>query len=137
MESDEAVTLLLKTIDVEDIWREASRNLAKPIVETLGYLALAIVQAGAIIRQRLCSMGEFCGMYNYRRKQLLSRQPIQIKADYFEAMIYLNLLYRQQAVIEKDPARQQQLMAEADRVRNQAVELVRKKKAAAAAGAKS
>lgn len=82
MESEEAVTLLLKTTAAEDIWCETSRNLAKAIVETLGYLALAIVQAGAVIRQKLCSMEEYCDVYSRRRKQLLSRQHIQIRADY-------------------------------------------------------
>src|SRR5215212_165530 len=65
------------------------------------------------------------------------QRAIQMKPDYFEAMAYLNLLYRQQAVVETDPIKQQQLVAEADRVRNQAVEIIKKKKAATAAGAKS
>jgi len=65
------------------------------------------------------------------------QRAIQMKSDYFEAMAYLNLLYRQQAVVETDPVKQQQLVAEADRVRNQAVEIIKKKKAAATAGAKS
>ena len=63
------------------------------------------------------------------------QKAIQLKPDYFEAVVYLNLLYRQQAVTEKDPVKQQQLMAEADRIRAQAVEINKKKKAAAAAGA--
>ncbi|MBV9492986.1 MAG: hypothetical protein JOZ54_01985 [Acidobacteria bacterium] len=61
----------------------------------------------------------------------------KLRTDYFEALVYLSLLYRQQAVIETDPAKQQQLVAEANRVRDQAVEIVKKRKAAAAAGAKS
>jgi predicted Zn-dependent protease len=60
-------------------------------------------------------------------------KAIQMKPDYFEALVYLNLLYRQQAITETDPAKQQQLMAEADKVRNQAVEITRKKKADAQA----
>jgi tetratricopeptide (TPR) repeat protein len=59
----------------------------------------------------------------------------QMKPDYFEALVYLNLLYRQQALVETDPVKQQQLMAEADKVRNQAVEITRKKKAEAQAQA--
>ncbi len=65
----------------------------------------------------------------------------QMKPDYFEALVYLNLLYRQQALTETDPAKQQQLIAEADKIRNEAVEITKKKKAAAQAqsgsGAKS
>lgn len=69
------------------------------------------------------------------------QKAIQMKADYFEAMAYMNLLYRQQAIVETDPAKQQQLIAEADRIRNQAIEIIKKKKAEAQAqgsgGAKS
>ena len=63
-----------------------------------------------------------------------------MRKDYFEAMVYLQLLYRQQAPLETDPAKQQQLLAEADRIRNEAIAIVKKKKAeatAAAAGKKS
>jgi predicted Zn-dependent protease len=65
------------------------------------------------------------------------QKAIQMKPDYFEAMAYLNLLYRQQALVETDPAKQQALIAEADKIRNQAVEIIRKKKAAAAGQSKS
>jgi tetratricopeptide (TPR) repeat protein len=68
------------------------------------------------------------------------QRAIELKADYFEAMVYLSLLFRQQAPLETDPVKQQQLVAEADRVRNQAIAIVKKKKAeaaAAAAGSKS
>lgn len=62
-------------------------------------------------------------------------RAVAMKKDYFEAMVYLSLLYRQQAPLETDPARQQQLVAEADRVRNDAIAIVKKKKAEAAAAA--
>ncbi len=59
----------------------------------------------------------------------------RMRADYFEAMVYLSLLYRQQAPLESDPVKQQQLVAEADRIRNEAIAIVKKKKAEAAAAA--
>jgi predicted Zn-dependent protease len=64
----------------------------------------------------------------------------RLRDEYFEAKVYLSLLYRQQAPLETDPVKQQQLVAEADRIRNEAVAIVKKKKAeatAAAAGKKS
>jgi tetratricopeptide (TPR) repeat protein len=67
-------------------------------------------------------------------------RAVSLRKDYFEAMVYLSLLYRQQAPLETDPVKQQQLVAEADRIRNEAVAIVRKRKAeaaAAAAGSKS
>jgi len=59
----------------------------------------------------------------------------QLRKDYFEAMVYLSLLYRQQAPLETDPAKQQQLVAQADTVRNEAIAIVKRKKAEAAAAA--
>jgi tetratricopeptide (TPR) repeat protein len=62
-------------------------------------------------------------------------RAIAMRQDYFEAMVYLSLLHRQQAPLETDPAKQQQLIADADRIRNQAIAIVKKKKAEAAAAA--
>lgn len=57
----------------------------------------------------------------------------QINPDYFEALVYHNLLLRQQALVETDPLKQQALIVEADQVRAKAVEVNNKRKAAAAA----
>jgi tetratricopeptide (TPR) repeat protein len=63
------------------------------------------------------------------------QRAIQLKADYFEAMVYYSLLFRQQAPLETDPVKQQQLVAEANRIRDEAIAIVRKKKAEANAAA--
>jgi len=67
-------------------------------------------------------------------KNALARAA-QLREDYFEALVYLSLLYRQQAPIETDPVKQQALVAEADKVRGQAIAINNKRKAAAAAAA--
>lgn len=67
-------------------------------------------------------------------------KAITLKKDYFESMVYLSLLYRQQAPLETDPVKQQQLVAQADKIRNDAIAIVKAQKAkatAAAAGTKS
>ena len=56
-------------------------------------------------------------------------RALNIKSDYMEAVAYKNLLLRLQANLEKDPARQKQLLSEADKLRDRATEL-RKQKAA-------
>jgi tetratricopeptide (TPR) repeat protein len=56
-------------------------------------------------------------------------KAIAIKSDYMEAVAYKNLLLRLQANLEKDPKIQQQLLREADQLRDKATEL-RKQKAA-------
>ncbi len=65
-------------------------------------------------------------------KEALQR-AIDLRSDYFEAMAYLNLLWRQQALIDAltDPVKAQQDIATADAIRNKAVEIIKAKKAAA------
>jgi tetratricopeptide (TPR) repeat protein len=53
---------------------------------------------------------------------------LQIKPDYVEALVYKNLLLRLQANSEKDPAKQQALIKQADGFRDKA-EAIRKQKA--------
>jgi tetratricopeptide (TPR) repeat protein len=69
-------------------------------------------------------------------KQAL-KKAIELRSEYFEAMVYYSLLLRQQAPLETDPEVQQQLVAEADQVRNEAIAIVKKRKAEAEAGQKS
>src|ERR1051326_5346967 len=64
-------------------------------------------------------------------------KAISLKPEYFEAIVYQNLLLRQQALVETDPAKQQELIRQADELKTKAVEIVRKRKAASAAGSKS
>ena len=56
-------------------------------------------------------------------------KAIAIKSDYMEAIAYKNLLLRLQANLEKDPTKQQELLREADRLRDQATELRKQKTA--------
>ena len=63
------------------------------------------------------------------------QKAIALRSEYFEAMVYLSLLYRQQAPIETDPVKQQELVAQANKIRDEAVAIVRKKKAEAAKAA--
>ncbi len=60
------------------------------------------------------------------------QHAIDMKPDYFEAMAYLNLLWRQQALTETDPLKAQADVAQADTVRNKAVQIINAKKAAGA-----
>jgi tetratricopeptide (TPR) repeat protein len=54
---------------------------------------------------------------------------LQLKPDYMEALVYKNLLLRSEALLEKDKAKQDALLKEADKLRDRAQEL-RKQKAA-------
>jgi tetratricopeptide (TPR) repeat protein len=50
-------------------------------------------------------------------------KAIQIKSDFMEAITYKNLLLRQEALIEKDPAKQKLLIQQADELLQRAKEL--------------
>ena len=81
MGREEAITLLLKASGEQEA-DTSLRIRALPVVETLWSLALAIIQAGAVIRQKLYTFEEYCSAYKTRRKELLSLQPVQASADY-------------------------------------------------------
>ena len=56
-------------------------------------------------------------------------KALQLKSDYMEALTYKNLLLRLQANLEKDPAKQSALLKEADKLRDQALDLQKKQAA--------
>ena len=53
------------------------RELAKPIAQALGHLSLALDQAGAAIRQDICTLKGYLSVYNRQRKQIMGTKPIQ------------------------------------------------------------
>lgn len=57
-------------------------------------------------------------------------KALKMKADNFDALTYVNLLYREKAKMETDPAKQQEFIATADKYREQALELRKKTLAA-------
>lgn len=62
-------------------------------------------------------------------------KALALKPDYFEALTYKNLLLRSQALVEKDPGKQQALLKQADQLRDKAQELQKQKQAQPAAAA--
>jgi tetratricopeptide (TPR) repeat protein len=60
-------------------------------------------------------------------------KAVEIKPEYFEAISYINLLYREKAKMETDPAKKKEFTDAADKYLQQALELRRKAKEAEAA----
>lgn len=71
LDESDAVSLLLKSIASEPSSGTQVRNTAREVVNILGCLALAITQAGAVIRQQICSLESFCDLYTDRKRDLL------------------------------------------------------------------
>jgi tetratricopeptide (TPR) repeat protein len=65
--------------------------------------------------------------YEYTMKGIeAENKALAINSEYFEALSYKNILLRQQALYERNPARQKELLDEAERLRNRAIELQKK-----------
>ena len=87
MDEEDAINLLLKAAQVHDLNNLSTREVARPIVKTLGCLALALIQAGASIRQGICSLEDYLETFATYNKRIMSDQVIQ-GADSYEYTIY-------------------------------------------------
>ncbi|KAI1752090.1 tetratricopeptide repeat domain-containing protein [Xylaria castorea] len=74
---DEASKLLLKASSLPRPWESSWESLASNITKSLGYLALAIVHAGAAIRERLCSLQDYLGWYERSWQKLRDDDNVQ------------------------------------------------------------
>lgn len=83
MDPEEAISLLLKLAYPQQTSAERNpqkRTLAQTIAAELGYLALALTQAGAAIRRNIYTLDKYLNSYLGRRNHLLSL-PISTCAD--------------------------------------------------------
>ena len=85
MQNDEAVTLLLRTAMKST--NEVNVVSATVVVEELGYLALAIVQAVSYIVAQMCSLSEYLALFKGRRTELMEMKSIQ-KADHYGSAVH-------------------------------------------------
>ncbi|THD00222.1 hypothetical protein EYZ11_000272 [Aspergillus tanneri] len=69
LQEKEALYLLLKSAMIDTPWDMKTEKLGREIAKALGYLALAMKQAGTSISQRLCNLSEYLGFYEYYRKK--------------------------------------------------------------------
>jgi tetratricopeptide (TPR) repeat protein len=81
MKPEEAMDLLLTCAMEQDPDAPKTQALGSSIVRDLGYLALAIVQAGSYISQS-CTLEEYPDVYKQSRADLLRQHSIQSTDDY-------------------------------------------------------
>lgn len=67
----EALQLLMKVADIRPPWDLSTETAGNEITKTLGYLALALIQAGNSIYNKICNLKEYLGFY---RRFLENRQ---------------------------------------------------------------
>jgi hypothetical protein len=79
LDPNDAIQLLLTFTMTEDY--ESNQRVASLIVQELGYLALAIVQAGSYI-SKSCSFDEYLQIFQVDRAQLMQTHSVQTLDDY-------------------------------------------------------
>ncbi len=82
LEEDDAMELLLKASGCPEVYWEAKKPIAQLVLEDLQRHALAIVQAGAYVRQGLCFLEEYPGLFKVQRRQLMMFRPKQARSTY-------------------------------------------------------
>ena len=85
LSEDEAVELLLKTAQKDDSV-DSPGDLPARIVQELGYLALAIAQAGAYIKKGECGLRDFLALFQKHRKDLLGNDAYRGAREYDRAV---------------------------------------------------
>lgn len=84
--------------------------------------------------QRNVSLREPEKMANVEKGLKAAEQALQIRPDYLEALVYKGLLLRTEALLEKNPEKQQALIKEATQLQNRAEEIKKQKTAGAVGG---
>jgi tetratricopeptide (TPR) repeat protein len=74
LKENEALILLLRAADIPLPWDSATESTGNQITYALGYLALALVQAGALILRRICEIKDYLEFYDQHRKKLSLHQ---------------------------------------------------------------
>ncbi len=116
MMAAEAVALLAKTVygtsDLQNKEDEGGREVA----EKLGCLALAIVQAGAYIRETSCSFNNYLTLYYQRRELVLTYLPQQYTGTDYRYTVYatwqvsLNMIESKQDATSKHALELQKIL---------------------------
>ncbi|KAF8621797.1 hypothetical protein AX15_007476, partial [Amanita polypyramis BW_CC] len=81
MDEEEAISLLSKSA-MFDNSSEETRTLASSIVSEVGYIPLAIDQAGAYIQVTDCDLGHYLDLYKKHHDQLMSNATFKGASDY-------------------------------------------------------
>ena len=88
LKEKEALILLLRAADVPLPWDLATESTGKEITSALGYLALALVQAGASILQRICDINDYLDFYNQHRRKLSLRRSLKESMEQDHITVY-------------------------------------------------
>ena len=82
LDLQDAQSLLLKAAGMTKSLYEDSQKAAEKVIRALGFHTLAIVQAGAYIRLRFCSLEDYPAHFRKQEERLLKYHPKQARSAY-------------------------------------------------------
>jgi tetratricopeptide (TPR) repeat protein len=82
MEQEDAITLLLKAANQPDHTDLQQREIARPIANALGHLALALTHAGATIRRNIYTLEGYLPEYYEHRKEMMKHDILRNADSY-------------------------------------------------------
>lgn len=101
LREDEALQLLLTKADIPGPWDMPTREAGNLITKTLGYLALAVIQAGNCIYRRICDLSGYLALHSAARDTLVEKRATSkdqeehdniVQAVYSSFDVSLNIL---------------------------------------------
>ena len=87
MNEDDALMLLLRAAGYDSSASVDDRSTARSIAKALGNLPLALTQAGASIRQNICSLQEYLDLYQAHKSDMMKDRSVQ-GTDQYEYTVY-------------------------------------------------
>ena len=82
LDLEDAQSLLCKAARMTRSLCEDSQKAAEKVIQALGFHTLAIIQAGAYIRLRFCSLKEYPAHFRHEEERLLKYHPKQAQSPY-------------------------------------------------------
>jgi hypothetical protein len=71
----EAVQLLLTKADIPRPWDDSTTTTASLIAKALGYLALALIQAGTCVYRGVCELGGYLELHSLAKRRHRNQAP--------------------------------------------------------------
>ena len=82
LDLQDAQSLLFRAAGINTSLREDKHKAAEKVIQALGFHTLAIIQAGAYIRLRFCSLEEYPAQFGQQEERLLKYHPKQAQSAY-------------------------------------------------------
>jgi tetratricopeptide (TPR) repeat protein len=102
LDEEDALTLLLQKAGIVTPWDMTTRTAGLSIVKALGYLAIALIQAGKCIYRKICGLGDYLNLYEASRIASRAQRKDTVADVYLAFDMSLDLHTRQESLPGRD-----------------------------------